>query len=170
MRKRVFVIIGVVLVMFASGLSISRYRYIEKRNQYVEIAEEIYRVETALKEVDEDWERNSITKISSFEIKGPDGVAGIYSCCQSTYFGEFVVDENGIDLNVIGQLVDMDRVESTQKMKVNEYDACLYVIEDQTYLCWTASPEYSFVIRFNPDLLSESNVIKMAESVPVPEE
>lgn len=80
MRKRVFVIIGVVLVMFACGLSISRYRYIEKRNQYVEIAEEIYRVETALKEVDEDWERNSITKISSFEIKGPDGVAGIYSC------------------------------------------------------------------------------------------
>lgn len=64
----------------------------------------------------------------------------------------------------------MDRVESTQKKKVNEYDACLYVIEDQTYLCWTASPEYSFVIQFNPDLLSESKVIKMAESVPVPEE
>jgi len=31
MRKTVFVIFGVVLVMFASGLSISRYRYIEKR-------------------------------------------------------------------------------------------------------------------------------------------
>ena len=170
MRKKVFIALGLILILIAISLGVSWCRYMEKRDQYIAVAEEIYRVETALKEVDEDWERNSITKISSFEIKGPDGVAGIYSCCQSTYFGEFVVDENGIDSNVIGQLVDMDRVESTQKMKVNEYDACLYVIEDQTYLCWTASPEYSFVIQFNPDLLSESNVIKMAESVPVPEE
>lgn len=170
MRKKVFIALGVILITIAISLGVSRYRYMEKRDQYIAIAEEIYRVEKALKEVDEELERNSITKISSFEIKGPDGLAGIYSCCQSTYFGEFVVDENGIDSNVIGQLVDLDRIESTQKMKVNEYDACLYVIEDQSYLCWTASPEYSFVIQFNPDLLSESNVIRMAESVPIPGE
>ena len=41
-------------------------------------------------------------------------------------------------------------------------------IADRTHLCWTLSSEISCVIEYDADVISEENILRMAESVSLP--
>lgn len=49
-------------------------------------------------------------------------------------------------------------------MKIRDWDAALYKNDDVAYLCWTYSPEVTYVLEYNPYLIEDSEIIKMAES------
>lgn len=166
--KKYRVVSIIVLVVIVTALVC--WRCAPKKDPYWEIAEEIYRVETALKEVDENWERQSITNITPYEITNPHGNSIYYTCCHTKYFTEAELDSTGLDTDVIGTVVDLPSAEQTEDCKVGDFPARIYSIGEQKYLCWTSSPEYSFVIEYTSGSVDEADIFKMAESVQLPGE
>ena len=55
-------------------------------------------------------------------------------------------------------------------MKIQEWDGALYKKGQSAYLCWTYSPEISYVLEYNPDLMEDSEILKMAQSAELYEE
>lgn len=56
-------------------------------------------------------------------------------------------------------------------MKIQDWDAALYEKGELSYLCWTYSPEVSYILEYNTDSVTDKEIIKMAESAkPINEE
>ena len=166
MKRKVMWIIGIgallVLIVGVDGL-------IEIQNHhtdpYWQIANEIYKVENALKEVDEDYECQSVSKVTPFTYTDSEGNALVYYCCQTAYQENESRDYTGLDMDAIGMVIDPELMENKQECKVNEYDAFLCELGDRSYLCWTLSPEISCVIEYSKGSVDEASIFRMAESV-----
>lgn len=149
---------------------IARYNTIQKleSDPIWQIAKEIFKVENALKEVDGDYKFQSVSKVTPFTYTDSEGNTIIYHCIQTAYLENESGDDNGLDMNAIGMVVDPEQMESKRECKVNQYDAILCELGDRSYLCWTLSPELSCVIEYSEGSVEEASIFRMAESVPVP--
>ena len=169
MRKKILWIAGVFIIMLVVIVGIVRYSEMQKRESDPnwQIAKEIYKVENALKEADEDYECQSVAKVAPFTYTDSEGNTIVYYCIQTAYLENESGDDTGLDMNAIGMVVDMTQIENKRERKVNEYDAFLCELGDRFYLCWTLSPELSCVIKYSAEAISEESIFRMAESVPV---
>ena len=167
MKKRILWIAGVFVMSLALIIGIVWYRTVEKRENDPnwQIAKEIYEVENALQEVDEDYECQSVSKVTPFTYTDSEGHSIIYYCVQTAYLENESSDDSGLDMNAIGMVVDPELIENKRECKVNEYDAFLCELGNRSYLCWTLSPETSCVIVYSLDVTPEENILRMAESV-----
>lgn len=172
MKRKVLwvVVIGILILVLIIGVA----RYIEIRSCQTDpnwqIANEIYKVENALKEVDEDYECQSVSKITPFTYTDSKGNTIVYYCCQTAYLENESGNHTGLDMNAIGLVIDSNLIENKRECMVNEYDAFLCEQGDRSYLCWTLSPEISCVIEYSTEAISEENILRMAESVSSPVE
>ena len=148
-------------------VGIVRYIEVQKRENDPnwQIAKEIYKVENALKEVDADYECQSVAKVTPFPYTDSEGNAIVYYCIQTVYLENESGDNTGLDMDAIGMVVDPELIENKRECKVNEYDAFLCELVARSYLYWTLSPETSCVIVYSPDVTPEENILRMAESV-----
>ena len=169
MKKKTLWITGIFVVALVLIIGIVRYIEVQKRENDPkwQIAKEIYKVENALKEVDEDYECQSVAKATPFTYTDSEGNTIVYYCIQTAYLEKESGDDTGLDMNAIGMVVDMTQIENKRECKVNEYDAFLCVQRDRSYLCWTLSPETSCVIEYSRGTVDETSIFRMAESVPV---
>ena len=171
MKKKILWIAGI----FVVGLmivGIMRYIEVEKRenDSNWQITKEIYKVENALKEVDEDYECQSVAKVTPFTYTDSEGNTIVYYCIQTAYLENESGNYSGVDVNAISMVVDPELIENKRDCKVNEYDAFLCELVARSYLCWTLSPEISCVIEYSPEAVSEDSVFRMAKSVSFPTE
>ena len=159
------IVVLIVLVVFGV------WRYIEVRNRQTdpnwELAQQIYNMENALKEVDEDYECKSISKVTPYTYADPDGNTIVYYCCQTTYISDEYGDNTELNTDAIGMVIDFAQIHNRQDCKVNEYDAFRCEMDERSYLCWTISPEISCVIEYSVDANEEADIFRMAESVSV---
>lgn len=44
------------------------------------------------------------------------------------------------------------------------WDAAIFDKGGLSYLCWTYSPEVSYILEYNPSVIADEEIIKMAES------
>ena len=169
MRKKIFWIAGMVIVGLVVIVGIVRYSEIQNHqtDPNWQIANEIYKVENALKEVDEDYECQSVSKVTPFTYTDSEGNTIVYYCCQTAYLSNGSGEHTGLDMDAIGMVIDPELIENKQECKVNEYDALLCELGDRSYLCWTLSPETSCVIEYSEGSVEEASIFRMAESVPV---
>lgn len=104
-------------------------RYIEVRTRQTDpnwqIANEIYKIENALKEVDQDYECQSVSKVTPFTYTDSEGNSIIYYCIQTAYVSNESGEYTGLDMNGIGLVIDVSRIENRRACTVNEYDAFL---------------------------------------------
>lgn len=160
------IVVLIVLVVFGV------WRYIEVRNRQTdpnwELAQQIYNMENALKEVDEDYECTSISKVTPFTYTDSKGNSIVYYCCQTAYIENEYGDNTGLNTDAIGMVIDFAQIQNRQDCKVNEYDAFRCEMDERSYLCWTISPEISCVIEYSADANEEADIFRMAESVSVP--
>ena len=160
------IVVLIVLVVFGV------WRYIEVRNRQTdpnwELAQQIYNMENALKEVDEDYECKSISKVTPYTYADPDGNTIVYYCCQTTYISDEYEDNTELNTDAIGMVIDFAQIQNRQDCKINEYDAFRCEMGERSYLCWTISPEISCVIEYNAVVNEEADIFRMAESVSVP--
>ena len=170
MKKRILWIAGIFMMSLALVVGIVWYRTVEKRENDPnwQIAKEIYKVENALQEVDEDYECQSVSKVTPFTYTDSEGHTIVYYCIQTAYLENESGDDTGLDMDAIGMVVDMTRIENKRECTVNEYYAFQCEIADRTHLCWTLSSEISCVIEYDADVISEENILRMAESVSLP--
>ena len=147
-------------------------RYIESRNSQTDpnwkLAQQLYNMENALKEVDENYECKSISKVTPFTYTDAKGNSIIYYCCQTTYMDDEYGDSTRINTDAIGMVIDFDKIKNRRECKVNEYDAFLCEMGVRTYLCWTINPELSCVIEYSADVNDEADIFRIAESVQSP--
>ena len=169
MRKKILWIAGICIVSLALIIGIARYSEIKKRESVPnwQIAEEIYKMENALKKVDEDYECRSVAKVTPFTYTDSEGNTIVYYCCQTAYISNESGEYAGLDMNAIGLVIDVDLLENRRECMVNEHDAFLCELGDRFYLCWTLSPEISCVIEYSAEDISEESIFRIAESVPV---
>ena len=169
MRKKTLRITGMIVVGLVVLVGIVRYSEIQKRERDPnwQIANEIYKVENALKDVDEDYECQSVSKVTPFTYTDSEGNTIVYYCIQTAYLENESGGYTGLDTDAIGMVIDPELMENKQEYKVNEYDAFLCELGDRSYLCWTLSPEISCVIEYSKGTVDETSILRMAESVPV---
>ena len=168
MKKNLW-IAGIFAVALVLIVGIERYIEVQKRENDPnwQMAQEIYKVESALKEVDADYECHSVAKVTPFTYTDSEGNTIVYYCIQTAYLENESGDYTGLDMNAIGIVVDMTQIENKQECKVNEYDAFLCELGGRSYLCWTHSPEISCVIEYSKGTVEESSIFRMAGSVPM---
>ena len=167
MRKKIFWIAGMVIVGLVVIVGIVRYSEIQNHqtDPNWQIANEIYKVENALKEVDEDYECQSVSKVTPFTYTDSDGNIIVYYCCQTAYVSNESGEYAGLNMDAIGLVIDISQIENKRECMINEYDAFLCELGDRYYLCWTLSPEISCVIEYSKELVDEASIFRMAESV-----
>ena len=169
MRKRILWIAGISVVALVLIVGIVRYIEVQKRENDPNwrITKEIYKVENALKEVDEDYECQSVATVTPFTYTDSEGNTIVYYCIQTAYLENESGDDTGLNINAIGMVIDPELVGNKRECMVNEYDAFLCELGDRSYLCWTLSPEISCVIEYSKGTVEESSIFRMAESVPM---
>lgn len=141
--------------------------YQREKDPYWQAAKEIYRVQTALQEVDEDWQLESLSDVRPFVINGPDGVSIHYYCCITSYVNEEPAEIQGLNKTALDLVVDIDTLENRSDCKVGSWDGVQGELEGLTYLCWTVSPKYSCVLEYTAGTVAEEDIFRMAESVAV---
>lgn len=172
MRKKILWIAGMVVVGLVVIVGIVRYSDIQKRqtDPNWQIANETYKIENALKEVDEDYECQSVSKVTPFAYTDSEGNTIVYYWCQTAYVSNESGEYTGLNMDAIGLVIDTSQIENKRECTVNEYDAFQCEIGERTYLCWTLSSEISCVIEYSNNVVNVSDIFRMAESVPMPAE
>lgn len=170
MRKKILWCSGIIVLLVLVTLGVCRYVEVQNRqtDPNWKIAEQIYNMENALKEVDEEYECQSISKVTPFTYTDSKGNTIIYYCCQTTYIEDEYVDDTGLNTDAIGMVIDFAQIQNRRECKVNAYDAFQCEMGEQSYLCWTISPEISCVIEYSADTVLETDIFRMAESVQLP--
>ena len=170
MKKKLLWCTGIIILLALVVLGICRW--IEVRNRQTDpnwkLAQQIYNMESALKEVDEDYECKSISKVTPFTYTDSDGNTIVYYCCQTTYVSDEYGDDTGLNTDAIGMVIDFAQIQNRRDCKVNAYDAFRCKMGERSYLCWTISPEISCVIEYSAETVEEADILHMAESVLTP--
>lgn len=163
MLQKFLIILIATLILAGSIWGIKLY--LREQDPKWQVAKEIYRVETALQEVDEDWKLESLSEVRPFVIKGPNNVSINYYCCITSYLNEEPSELEGLNKAALDMVVDIDNLENRSDCKVGSWDGVQGELEGLTYLCWTVSPKYSCVMEYTAGTVTEEDVFRMAESV-----
>lgn len=166
-RKKILlaIIICISAIAITAGIVWGFRIYQRENDPYWQAAKEIYKVQTALQEVDEDWKLESLSEVIPFEIRRTDGPSVYYYSCITTYLNEEPQELNGLNTAALSQVVDIDLLEDQRNCKVGTLDAVMGELAGKTYLCWTISPKYSCVISYSSGTIAEGDVFQIAESV-----
>ncbi len=172
MKKKLLWCAGILVLIAAIVLGV--LRYIDVRNHQTDpdwkLAQQIYNMENALKEVDEDYECQSVSKVTPFSYTDSEGNIITYYCCQTSYLSDESGEYTGLNTDAIGMVIDFAQIKNRRECKVNAYNAFQCEMGERSYLCWTISPEISCVIEYSADTVAETDIFRMAESVLLPAE
>ena len=171
MKKKILVGIAVctALIIVFVGIVYGIKIYQREQDPNWQIAKKLYNVESALQEIDESWELQSLTQVTPYCYQNPDGDTITYYCCITTYVDDESAESFGLNKTALEQVVDMDALENRRDCEVNDLAAVMGELDGKTYLCWTISPTYSCVLEYTAESASEADILRMAESVGEPE-
>ena len=157
----VFLILGVV---FAAGAFAK-----EKEVTPSEMAD---RIENAIKEVlGDDVKKQTETVVAgTLKYSDKEGNEINYHILKTTYYEADPNEVKGLNVDALGVLFNPESANSCKEMKINDWDAALYEFDELSYLCWTDTPEASYVLEYNPDVIPDEEILKMAESAETPKD
>ena len=151
----VFLILG---VAFAAGAFAK-----EKEVTPSEMAD---RIENAIKEVlGDDVKKQTETVVAgTLKYSDKEGNEINYHILKTTYYEADPNEVKGLNVDALGVLFNPENANSCKEMKIKDWDAALYEFDELSYLCWTDTPEASYVLEYNPDAIPDEEILKMAES------
>lgn len=167
MKKKITmgIIVCISVVVIITGMIWGIRMYQREQDPNWQMAKKLYNVESALQEIDESWELQSLTQVTPYCYQNPDGDTITYYCCITTYMDDAPVEYFGLNQASLQQVVDIETLENRRDCEVNGLDAVIGELDGQTYLCWTISPTYSCVLEYTAGSISEADIFRMAESV-----
>lgn len=89
---------------------------------------------------------------------------------KTTYYEANPPEVTELNVDALGVLFNPDSANSCKEMNIKDWNAALYEFDDLSYLCWTDTPEISYVLEYNPNVVSDEEIIKIAESAEVPKD
>jgi hypothetical protein len=75
------------------------------------------------------------------------------------------VEQKGMNKAAPSWGADVDTLGNPHTCKVGRFDTVMGEMDDQTYLCWTISPQHSCVMEYIVGTMTEKEIFRMAESV-----
>lgn len=162
LKKIALTLIAAVLI---AGIAWGIKVYIRAKDPRWQAAKAIYKVRTALQQVDEDTKLESLSEVRSFEITSHNSPTIYYYCTITSYLTEEPEHAKNLNKTALSMVVDVDSLENRHDCKVGEQDAVMGEKDGYHYLCWTYSPKYSCVFKYIEGSVSEESLFRMAESV-----
>jgi len=170
MKKKILWCAGIIILIAVTILGICRYLEVRQRqtDPNWKLAQQIDKMENALKEVDEDYACKSLSKVTPFSYTDSEGNIITYYCCQTTYLSDEYGEHTRLNTDAIGMAIDFAQIQNRRECKVNAYEAFQCEMGERSYLCWTISPEISCVIEYSADVNDEADIFRMAQTVQMP--
>lgn len=130
------------------------------------------RIEAAIKDVlGDDVKKQTETVVAgTLKYSDKEGNEINYHILKTTYFEADPSAVTGLNVDALGVLFNPDSANNCTEMKIKDWDAALYEFEEISYLCWTDTPEVSYVLEYNPNAIPDEEILKMAESAEAPTE
>lgn len=160
MKKKSWLIIATICILLVLAGAIA---FANRPTPQDEMLDMLNRVENAL---GEEWQKQTVTKVSDFVYSDGKGNTIIYYVCITTYYETNASEQTGLNIDAISVIIPPDKAESNRECTVGSLPAAIYQKDGRAYLCWTIIPELSCVLEYDPTKQSEDDILRMAESVP----
>lgn len=160
-KKRVILIVCCVAVCCAAVFGISQYKKAKAESLPDEV---IAKIEEAM---GDDFKKQSMTElVATLEYGDQNNEENkiYYRILKTTFYEGDPAEVTGLHTQALEVLFPVDFMDSCEEMKIQDWDGALYKKGETAYLCWTYSPEVTYVLEYNPELLDDAEIIKMAES------
>ena len=116
--------------------------------------------------LEDESKKQPVTKVSNLVYSDNEGNTIVYHICITTYCEKDSANQTGLNTEAIAAVIAPDEAENCRECNVSGLPAAIYHKDGRAYLCWTIIPELSCVIEYDPDVESEDDMIRMAQSVP----
>lgn len=160
-RKKSVLLIFELVICLTLLFEASVYKNIHNTSNPDEM---ISRIEEALSD---EYKKQSMTKLAAtliYKDKTNKENKIYYHILKTTFYESDPAKIVGLHTEALGVLFLVESMDSCKKMRIQQWDAALYKKNDVAYLCWTYSPEISYVLEYNPNLIDDMEIVKMAES------
>lgn len=87
-----------------------------------------------------------------------------YRIIKSTYYEADTEEISGFNKDAVGVLFSPDSADSYEDLTIQEWPAARYRVGDLSYLCFTYSPEVTYVLEYKADEIEDAEIMKIAES------
>ena len=165
MNKKKIALIILSVVIVSVGIIVAVRIQKEKEMAFGEFSE---RFEQAAEEVlGEDVKKISKTELAAtltYGDKTDEDNNIYYHILKTTFYEGDPAEITGLHTEALGVLFPVDSMDSCEEMMIQDWYGALYKKDDTAYLCWTYSPEVTYVLEYTPSKIDDSEIIKMAES------
>ena len=165
MNKKKIALIILSVVIVSVGIIVAVRIQKEKEMDFGEFSE---RFEQAAEEVlGEDVKKISKTELAAtltYGDKTDEDNNIYYHILKTTFYDGDPAEITGLHTEALGVLFPVDSMDSCEEMMIQDWYGALYKKDDTAYLCWTYSPEVTYVLEYTPSKIDDSEIIKMAES------
>lgn len=165
MNKKKIALIILSVVIVSVGIIVAVRVQKEKEMDFGEFSE---RFEQAAEEVlGEDVKKISKTELAAtltYGDKTDEDNNIYYHILKTTFYEGDPAEITGLHTEALGVLFPVDSMDSCEEMMIQDWYGALYKKDDTAYLCWTYSPEVTYVLEYTPSKIDDSEIIKMAES------
>lgn len=165
MNKKKIALIILSVVIVSVGIIVAVRIQKEKEMDFGEFSE---RFEQAAEEVlGEDVKKISKTELAAtltYGDKTDEDNNIYYHILKTTFYEGDPAEITGLHTEALGVLFPVDSMDSCEEMMIQDWPGALYKKDDTAFLCWTYSPEVTYVLEYTPSKIDDSEIIKMAES------
>lgn len=163
-KKKLLGIVGIMVVCAVIILIfVSESRSAEANDTH----EMLERIERAL---GDEYKKQSMTElVATLQYGDEDGNTINYYILKTTYYEADPAELTGLNTSAVSLIIAPETAVGCRKMKIQDWDAALYETKTLSYLCWTYSPEVSYILEYNPEVVADEEIIKMAQSAKVME-
>ena len=162
-KKIALIILSVVIVSVGIIVAVRI-----KKEKEMDVGEFSERFEQAAEEVlGEDVKKISETELAAtltYGDKTDEDNNIYYHILKTTFYEGDPAEITGLHTEALGVLFPVDSMDSCEEMMIQDWYGALYKKDDTAYLCWTYSPEVTYVLEYTPSKIDDSEIIKMAES------
>lgn len=157
-KRKILTAVAVVLALLVVAFLFTKSRW--NHGDLSDPDKMIERIENAL---GDDFKKQTKTEVVATLVYGngkeSDNIN--YHILKTTYYEADPNDVTGLNVDALGLLFNPETAVSCETMKIQEWDAALYKTEEHCYLCWTYSPEVSYILEYNPEAVSDDEIIKI---------
>ena len=171
MNKKKIALIILSVVIVSVGIIVAVRIQKEKEMDFGEFSE---RFEQAAEEVlGEDVKKVSKTELAATLTYGDQNDKDnniYYRILKTTFYEGDPAEITGLHTEALGALFPVDSMDSCEEMMIQDWPGALYKKGDTAFLCWTYSPEVTYVLEYTPSKIDDSEIIKMAKSAELVDE
>lgn len=159
-RKKMILLISALVICLVVAFGVSAYR-----NANTDPEEMISKIEAVL---GDEYKKQSMTELAATLTYGDttnEKNKIYYQILKTMFYEGNPAEVTGLHTKALSVLFPVELINSCEEMKIQNWDVALYKKSDVTYFCWIYSPEISYVLEYNLNLIDDSEIIKMAESI-----